>query len=332
MKTQGAAIQGSLAALGLLAAYATWQKEPDRPPGEVVVLDVNPKDLSKVRYEDGTGKWVEMERRTEAGEPVVWLKVSARPELKAPERELRGAESAGKLWERLAPLRASRALGVMDAAKLKEVGLEAPKKRLELTARGEKAVFLFGTSPFGVSQPYVKSERDGKVYVLEGGVTSELDSASSRLVDRTLHPWKAQDYDALVVSANGKKRELLQLHPENPAATKLASKATQKPDDLAKNWHDKVWRIMVLDVLGKHETPQNGAPQVALRIDYKSHGKDKGFLEVGRVTPPPPTTSTSAAPPPPELYARSESTAGWVKIAATAEDLLKEAEKVAAGD
>jgi hypothetical protein len=331
MKAQGAAIQGSLAALGLLAAYTTWQREPERPPGEVVVLDVTQKDLSKIRYEDGT-KWVELSRRADGGEPVVWLRVSARPEGKVPERELRGNDGANRLWDRFAPLRAARALGALDAGKLKEVGLDAPKKKIEVTARGEKTVYLVGTSPFGVSAPYVKNERDGRVYVLEGGLASDLDAAATRLVERALHTFKPVDYDALTVAAGGKKRELVQLNPESPVGAKLASKATQKPDDMAKNWHDKIWRVMVTDVLGKGEAPQNGAPQVALRIDYRWRGKDKGFLELGRVAAPPPAASVSGPAPAAELYARTESTAGWVKIAANAEDLLKEADKIASAE
>jgi hypothetical protein len=43
-------------------------------------------------------------------------------------------------------------------------------------------------------------------------------------------------------------------------------------------------------------------------------------------TPPP------AAPPKADLYARTEHTAGWVKLPASAEELFKEAEKVAAGE
>jgi Domain of unknown function (DUF4340) len=331
MRTRGAAVQGGLAALGLIAAYATWQRQPDRPAGEVVVMDLGKNDLQKVRFDDGT-KWIELTETKEGGDRVVFMKIAANEKTKTPERELRGNDGALKLWDKFAPLRGSRALGVLAADKLKELGLDAPKKHVEVTVRGEKRMLEVGTSPFGVSDPYVKTS-DGQVYVLGGAVVSDLESASVRLVDRALHGFKPTEWDGLSVSAGGKQRQLVQTNPEQPAAAKLASKKTPtKPDEMAKNWHDKVWRLFASELLGKGEKPANGEPVTALRIDYSSGGKAKGFLEVGRVTPPAANAVSSAAPPAPEAYGRTEHTAGWVKLPPSAEDLLKEAEKIAAAE
>jgi hypothetical protein len=337
MKTQAAAVQGGLAALGLLLTYTTWQREPERKAGEVIVVDASVGDVQKVRFEDRSGsnpKWVELDRRKESEGPRVWLRTSARPEQKTPERELRGNESASKVYEKLAPLKATRALGALPADKLKEIGLEAPKKRIELAVRGAKRVFLVGSSPFGVSDPYVKDESDGKVYVLGGGVVADLENAGIRLVDRQLHDWKPTEYDGLVVTAGDKRRELVQTSPEVPAQAKLASKSG-RTDEQAKNWHDKMWRILVSDVLGKGELPANGEPKPALRVEYTHRGRPRGFIEIGRVAgkPPEAASSSSSAPPPAtpsEIFARTESTAGWVKLPANTEELLKEGEKIAA--
>src|SRR5207302_1149196 len=125
------------------------------------------------------------------------------------------------------------------------------KKKLELTARGVKHSFAIGSSPFGVSDPYVKDEQDGRVYVLGGGVINDLESAGLRLVDRQLHVLKPGDYDAVTISAGGKSRTLQAPSSENQFAAKLVNAKTGKPDDMAKNWHDKVWRLMVTEVLGK---------------------------------------------------------------------------------
>ena len=56
MNVRGAAVQSGLAALGLVVAYTTWQREPERAPGEVIVIDVNKSDVQKVRFDDGAGK------------------------------------------------------------------------------------------------------------------------------------------------------------------------------------------------------------------------------------------------------------------------------------
>src|SRR5690349_16496655 len=109
MNVRGAAVQRGLAALGLVGAYTPWQREPQRAPGGVVVVDVNKGDVQKIRLDDGNGKWVELDRRKEARdeEPRVWMKISKDEKAKPPrpEREVPGNEGAERLWEKFAPLR-----------------------------------------------------------------------------------------------------------------------------------------------------------------------------------------------------------------------------------
>jgi hypothetical protein len=338
MRARGAAIQGGLAALGLVMAYTTWQREPERSPGEAVLLDVAKGDISMVRYDDGT-KWVELTQEKDDHGPAVWIKLSKNDATKTPERVMRGAEGAVKLWDKFAPLRATRALGVLSADKLKELGLDAPKKHIEITARGAKHVFQIGSPKFNVTEPYVLDETDKRVYVLGGQVVSDLDAAGVRLVDRALHSFKPADFDGIAVSVGNKKRELTQTGQQTPATTKLNSKKSGKPDEQAKNWFDKLTRLYVSDVLGKGEEPKGGKPELALRVDYVDHGKALGWVEIGRVaalTPPVPANTSHPAPAPTtptsDIYARSEHTAGWVKLPPTAEDILKEADKIVAGE
>jgi len=333
MNVRGAAVQSGLAALGLVVAYTTWQREPDRAPGEVVVVDANKSDVTSIKLDDGNGKTTELDRRKEGDdEPRVWLKLSADAKAKKPAREVPGNEGAERLWDKFAPLRATRALGTLKADKLKELGLDAPKKKLEVTARGVKHVFDIGSSPYGVSDPYVKDEQDGRVYVLGGGVINDLESAGVRLVDRQLHAFKPGDYDSVTITAGGKSRTLKAPPSENQFTAKLVNAKTGKPDDMAKNWHDKVWRMMVVDVLGKGEQPTDGTPEVACKVQYDWRGKQKGFVELARVTPAPVASNVSTPPKPPEAWARSEHTASWDKLPGNAEDVIKECSKIAAGE
>jgi hypothetical protein len=336
MKTRGAAIQGGLAVIGLALAYGTWQREPEHAPGEATVIDVGKGDIQKVRFEDSGAKppkWIEIEQKPGDEGMAAWLRVSSKPSpAPAPERYLRGNAGAEKLFEKLGPLRATRALGVLDAAKLKEFGLDAPKKKLIVSARGTNYVFDVGTSPYGVSDPYVKDSKDGRVYVLGGGVMSDLESASARFVDRTFHSFKPGDWDALAISGGGKKREFAQLNGEKPTETKLVSKKTQKPDAEAKNWHDKTLRLVVTETLGQGEKPAAGEPTPVLKIEYFSVGKAKGWLEIGRTPPTALPANTSMPPSQGDLWGRSERTAGWMKLASNAEDIVKEGEKVLAGE
>src|SRR5204863_7783579 len=111
------------------------------------------------------------------------------------------------------------------------------KRWIEVTARGDQRGFAVGTAP-GSYATYLRDDRDGRVYVLGGTLLSDLESAPTRMVDRTLHALKAGDYDAVAVESGGKRRELVVISPETPATAKLASKKTpDKPDETAKNWH-----------------------------------------------------------------------------------------------
>jgi hypothetical protein len=336
MKTRGAAIQGGLAAVGLLLAYTTWQREPERAPGEATVIDAGKGDVTKVRFEEGA-KWVEVEQKPgDDGKPAVWLRTSAKPSpAPAPERYVRGNSGAEKLLEKLAPLRATRALGVLEAGKLKELTLDAPKKKLTIVARGTTHVFDVG-APTGVSDPYVKNQKDGRVYVLGGGVVADLESAAVRLVDRRLHSFEALEWNGLTLTVgaqNKKTRELTQ-QGEKAADLKILSKKTGKPDTEAKNWHDKVFRLVVTEVLGQGEAPATGEPQPLLKLQYTDKGQPRGWLEIARA--PVAAAPANASTPPQgkvgDLYAKSERSAGWMKLAGTAEDVVKEADKVVAAE
>ena len=52
MTGRAAAIQGGLAALGLLLAHFTWQREPEHAPGSVTVIDATKNDVARVHYAD----------------------------------------------------------------------------------------------------------------------------------------------------------------------------------------------------------------------------------------------------------------------------------------
>ena len=69
-------------------------------------------------------------------------------------------------------------------------------------------------------------------------------------------------------------------------------------------------------MLGKDETPIEGAPQVDLRIEYSVRGRKLGFIEIAKAADLA-TPSEGAKPP---LFARSERTLGWFKL--TGDSLL----------
>jgi hypothetical protein len=78
-----------------------------------------------------------------------------------------------------------------------------------------------------------------------------------------------------------------------------------------------VWRLAPLEVLGRGETPREGTPALSVRVEYSRDRRPLGFLELGRAGP--------------EWYARTEHTAGWVRLPPQSATVREQAERLEAG-
>lgn len=341
MKANALVVQGALALAALGAAYVTWQR-PKETVGDatVTVLDATKAKLERVRYEDARAA-IELSKAKEkdrylltqqtfvvkpppaplaldGGSADAGITVVQAPEEKPkPPRTVLAGERADKLFERFAPFEAVRALGKLPQEKRQEVGLEGAERKLTLTVGGTPKVYRVSRPDTGSVGTYLLDEASGDVFLLSGTVFAELEPSSQALVERRLHAFKAAEVDELEVSADGKQKAFVQKDAEIPQTTKIAPKsAPDKPDELVKNWHDKVWsRLIVTEVFGEGELPAKGEPKVQARVDYRSRGKPKGFIELGTVDK--------------ELFARSENTVGWVALHAGSDELVTEAKKIA---
>jgi hypothetical protein len=246
-----------------------------------------------------------------------------------PPRDVRGSDVATKLMDQFAPLRSPRAFGILDAAKLKELGLEGSKRKLTITAKGDTREYTIGQPPGnGILEAFMRDVRDGRVYLMPHGVLGDL-TASSRLVDKKLHGFEPIEFDRLVITIGGKSRELVQNHRESIQTAQLASpKAPDKPDQMAKNWHDLLWRSFAMDVLGAGEVPKGGAPTPAAKVEYFDGKKSLGYIEIAKA-PENTVEQTDAAGNRTTVYARTERTAGWVKLHVSG-TLIPDAEKIVA--
>jgi hypothetical protein len=353
---RSAASQGGLAALGLLAAYLTWQREPERAPGEVTVIDASKADVSRVRFEDDDGILV-LERRSEGGEPGIELHLEPKvkdatkgaakdstkgaakdskakapdpaktDELPTPPRELHGNADALKLADRFTPLVSPRGFGVVDAAKLKELGLDAPTRHLEAVVRGEPRKYDVGVALNAQNgEAFLRDARDGRVYLMPRQMLGELTNGK-RLVDSRLHLFETKEFDQIAVTMGGKRREYVHIGRENFATDGYAAvKTPDKRDQTVKNWADLLWRAFPMEVLGKGEEPTGGPPKVAFRVDYTEKGKPVGWIEIARLEPAD-GTSTASNDVSDTIYARSEHSVGWSKLHSV-EQLVTDAEKI----
>ncbi|MEW5740233.1 MAG: hypothetical protein AB1938_14975 [Myxococcota bacterium] len=349
MKAQSVTIYGALALVGLLAAYLTWQRPKETVKSDqVTVLDATKQSLEKVRYDDGV-RFVEVARRNDA-EARLWVSLGylpgKRPVVDAgiavetldggapdggalpvavktpeppPDRTTRANDRGDTLWGRFTPFTGTRALGVLPQAKLDELGLVNSGRTLEITVAGASHRFVVSKPVSGIIGSYVMNEKTKEVFLLPAAVFSELDPASTLLVERRLHTFKQNEFDAFTVTVDGQTAEFVQTGADVPTTAKVARKASpDKPDELAKNWHDKIFnRLVVTEVLGQGELPKPGEPKVALRIDYFQRGAQKGWLEVG--------FDPSAA-----TWARTENTTTWVAIHQGSDQLVLEAKKIIA--
>jgi hypothetical protein len=330
-------VQGTLALAGLVAAYFTWQRGVELAPGEAYVVDIAKNELVQVRFDDeekGKDKatWVELLRGSDDNGPFTEVHLSAQekpatvkdqPPTKIPERLLRGSDSADKLLSSFTPWRASRALGALDAGKLKDLGLDAPKKRITLGLRAGKRTFAIAPAPPGGSDPYVRDEASGQVFVVSRSFLSDFQAASSLLVERRLHGFKLEEADRVTIQRGAKKKDLIVSRGDD--GVRLAPVATpDKPDTTAKTWNDKAFGLWPMDVLGKDEPPAEGTPQIDLRIDYSVRGRKLGFVEIAKV----PAVATGTEGAKDTLFARSERSLGWLKLGGDAQSVLTDADGV----
>lgn len=229
----------------------------------------------------------------------------------APDRELRGNEAAEKLLGLFSPFTAARALGIPDADKLRELGLQASLRRLQVFTQSGHLTFDV-SSPVGTGASYLRTE-DGRVFVLGGSMVQDLTSASSRLVDRRVHAFRPDDADRLVVHLGPLTRTLFQRRVGG--STKLFNDAhTDTPDAFAQGWADRLNKVVPSDVLGRGELPGEGEPHVELRVDFQRGNQPLGFVEFARAQN--------------AWFARSEHSVGWMRVVGRAESLMHDVERL----
>jgi hypothetical protein len=332
MTGRAAATQGGLAAVGLLAALFTSQRQPEHAPGSVTVLDATKMDVTHVHYADDHNT-VDFERGHGDKDAPVWIHLvpdqqndkkndktkpeAAKPkEPPAPPRDLVGSDQAGKVLDQFAPLVSPRAFGQLDAAKLKELGLDAPTRKLDVTVKGEVHHYVIGQPEKATGgESFLRDTGDGHVYLMPRGMLADLQNPG-HLVDRRLHSFEPGDFDRMVLTAGGKTKEYVQLDREARAKAGFApAKTPDKRDQMAKNWHDAVWRAFPSDILGRGEEPPGGKPTTVLRVDYFDGKSALGHMELARVEPSGTLSEDSASDAAAgDVYARTEHSAGWMKL------------------
>ncbi|HEX5635197.1 MAG TPA: hypothetical protein VFX50_18260, partial [Gemmatimonadales bacterium] len=294
MNARAVLLQVVLAVLALVAAVLVWQRGAAGLPGEVTVLEFSSRALQRVRLDD-EGRSVELFRDARHAE-TLWVRLGGTS------GELRGNEMAKSLFAGLAPLKAIRDLGVQDEQKLEEMGLTGSPRKLTLTVAGQERVLTLGArlGDEDVPNPYARRE-DGAVFLLGPSLVPQLESAAALLVDRRMHTFELGEFDAFTVFQGANTRAFLVRGAPPEPVTVAPQRTPDVPDELARAWLDRVWRLPPRDMLGRGEEPPGGEPEVVFRVEFKRGGRLLGHLTVARGGEG-------------DFFARTEHTAGWVRL------------------
>ena len=337
MTGRSLAVQGGLAVLGLVTVYATWQREPERAPGAVTVIDASKSDVTMIHYEDDATA-VDLTRGKTGNEAGVWLhlvtkpKAEAKPDPKAdpkapakppakpaatpPPRDLPGAENAKKLYDQFAPLTSLRAFGVLEATKLKELGLDNPKRKLEVTVKGAVRRYEIGQpAAQSAGEAFLRDTRDGRVYLMPRNILSELQNAS-HMVDRRLHTFelgRLRSHQAV----RGRQDE--GVRPRRPRIPHhLGVRAGEDPRQARSDGQELARRPLarVSDRAarqGRGARRRQGHRRAARRLHGRQRqrrlDRDRADARAGQRH-----DGRRRRPDDGEIYARTEHTAGWAKI------------------
>ncbi len=336
-------IHAALAALALAYAAHVWMQgaRPAQRAGEVELLACSAAGLQAVtvrgkdktvaiHFEDeGRGGWIEVKApKRDAVAPPGGVTPTET-------RDFAASAQVSRLVEALTPLKAQRALGVVEAAGLKELGLawtsektgtaesgvgtaaagdgDAGQRETVEIACGERTLTLqLGAASYGGGGRYARNSTSGEVVLLAEGWVGDARMADLRFVQRDLHAFTVTDVERIEVSNASGSKAFLHRNRRGAAAGAgadewAAESEPAKRHEMAGNWVAAVLRLRVLESLGKAATPGSELQptQTAAPIAKVLWAGDKqGTLELARAG-----DGDSAV-----YYARSEATRGWVTV------------------
>ena len=201
--------------------------------------------------------------------------------MKVPERKVRGNGGADNLFSRFAPLQAYRDLGNVAPDKLKEFGLDDAGKRIRVFARGTEQSFTIAPPPPGASDAYLQDEASGRVFVVDNEILRNFKGAKANLVERAFHKFREFDVERLEIKVGDSQARFRVQRRVSGRGIELFFQGRDQKDASATTWHERVWDLFPSDVLGENETPPSGEPDIGVRVNYVSRGRQIGWLEIG---------------------------------------------------
>lgn len=323
---KGVIFHAILAAGGLWFAYQTWTEEdaPVEADDLIEIFACDASKLTKVTVESEQ-KTAVLEPRREGSETLYWISVTRKSANAAPETDsFVGNDKAEEYVDAVAPLMAIRSLGQVSEKQLEEFELKEPKTSLTVECDGRTFALQVGGTTYGAGDQYARTST-GEVFILKPKAVSDLENASSRLMQRELFRFETKDIDKIAIAGFGAGRTLQQHNRLDPRqAAWVDAAAPDRVNDLYGNWvQNRLEHLRVQNYLPVGAEPGSeldataGANKVVtslLTLTYTGgDGEELGKLELVRVDAASKT-----------YYARTSVTRGWVTVPTSAAEKVEE--------
>lgn len=306
------ALSGHLLALGVASAVAlvVWtRKDPaaTTQKGNVEVWGGSADGVERIVFE-AEGRSVRLERRKDsyglwyvgnvdktvevkppsphgdagAGDAAASSAGDAGPpaEKKREATSFVSVEQGKKLAESVAPLLAVRRLGKLEEARAEEFGFHKPEGTLKITIDGRERTLIFGGTTPGGGDRYVK-DGTGEMFAISGNVAQSVLFAESRLVERNLHGYEADELKSAKIERGTLSRELVRVEDKKDGWADAATPATL--DETAGNWMSKLERLRIVSFV-ENAGGALGPDSSIVKVELSGKGGRKlGFLELYKV-------------------------------------------------
>ncbi|MBK8994895.1 MAG: DUF4340 domain-containing protein [Myxococcales bacterium] len=188
-------------------------------------------------------------------------------------------EQGKKLAESLAPLLAVRRLGKLDDARAAEFGFDKPEGTLKVTVSGRERTLTFGGATPGGGDRYVKVD-GGEMFAIGGSVAQSVLFAESRLVERNLHGYEADELKSAKIERGTLSREVVRVEDKKDGWADATTPMSL--DETAGNWMSKLDRLRIVTFV---ESPSGLGPDSSIvKVElFGKGGRKLGFLELYKV-------------------------------------------------
>jgi hypothetical protein len=209
------------------------------------------------------------------------------------------------------PVRALRALGVIDKKDYEGFGLDKVGTYLRVACGGKTLALDIGGRTHGSNDNYARDPKTDQTYLLPGRLVRDLQSSQFNFQQSELHGFKLAEVDETVLTAMDRQKRLLQRDRMIPGQAQwVDAEQPDRKNELYGNWLERLAKLKVRLYLGRDDKPgadliaSQSAPVTVLTVEHRAGGKPLGKLEIVRVD----------ADGVGFYYARSEATRIWVSL------------------